>query len=216
MKENMPFVVGKIAQTLDGKIATYKGISKWITSSYARQFARTLRDKYDAVLVGVNTVIKDNPHLEGRKRSPFKIVLDPEFKIPRFSYLFKNKEKLIIFTSLKFKGKVEKRYPSLKIIFLREKNNCFSLKTVLKKLYHLGITSIFVEGGSFTLGKFFEKKLIDKFYFFVSFKLIGGKDALVSLGAKGFPYLKNSPYLKGVEIKRLKEELLISGYPVYP
>ncbi|HIE36035.1 MAG TPA: RibD family protein, partial [Candidatus Omnitrophica bacterium] len=200
---------------LDGKITTYKGISKWITSSYARDLGRILRDKYDAVLVGVNTVIKDNPRLEGLKKSSFKVVLDPDFKIPTSSYLFKNKERLIIFTSLKWKEKIEKKFPSLKIIFLKEKEGLFSLKMVLKKLYRLGIASVFVEGGSFTLGKFFEEKLIDKFYFFISFKLIGGKGALTSLGAKGFAYLKNCPYLKNIEIKRLKKELLISGYPDY-
>ena len=109
MKTKRPFVVAKLAQSLDGKIASSKGISKWVTSSPSRKFAKTLRDKYDCVLIGANTLKKDNPKLNGIKKIPYKVIISSTLNLPAKSYIFKNNpEKLIIFTSHKAKGKNKK------------------------------------------------------------------------------------------------------------
>ncbi|UCG35193.1 MAG: bifunctional diaminohydroxyphosphoribosylaminopyrimidine deaminase/5-amino-6-(5-phosphoribosylamino)uracil reductase RibD [Candidatus Omnitrophota bacterium] len=215
IKEKRPFVVAKLAQTLDGKIATRSGSSKWITSEKARHYARSLRDKYDCVLVGVNTVINDNPHLNGLKKIPLKAVIDPRGRISHNSYLVrKNPQKLFLFTS-STKGNKLKNIPAkVKIFNLDKKKGLFNLKELLRILYARGITSVFVEGGSQTLGRFFDQKLIDKIHLFLAPKIMGGKDSITSIGAKGFS-LKKCPVIKEVSIKRIGQDILISGYPVY-
>lgn len=216
MKEKRPFVVLKVAQSLDGKIATYKNVSKWITTLHAREFARSLRDEYDCVLVGANTLVKDNPKLNGLKKIPFKAVIDPNLKIPANSYVFKNNpDKLIIFSSHKLKKNIKKIPKSVNVVFLKEVRGELSIASILKSLYSFGIMSVFVEGGADTLGRFLKSKLIDKAYFFISPKIIGGKNALGSIGGQGCGLPQSSPILNNVIIKEIGEDILISGYPKY-
>lgn len=215
--KSMPFVVAKVAQSLDGKIATRKGISKWITGQDSRKMSKALRDKYDSVLVGVNTVLKDNPVLAGLKRVPFRVVIDPSLKInPKAHILKHNPTKTIIITASGDKVKL-KKLPGLVTVLTikRDKAGLIPIKKILKSLYSLGIMSVFVEGGSRTIGNFFDHKLIDKVFFFIAPKIIGGKDALSSIGAKGFAALKDAPGLKDVRIERVKQDIIISGYPKY-
>ncbi|MFA5272150.1 MAG: bifunctional diaminohydroxyphosphoribosylaminopyrimidine deaminase/5-amino-6-(5-phosphoribosylamino)uracil reductase RibD, partial [Candidatus Omnitrophota bacterium] len=214
MKENRAFVVAKVAQTLDGKIATSAGVSKWITTESSRKFAKSLRDKYDSILVGINTVLKDNPRLNGLKKIPYKVVIDPHLRIDKKSFIVRNHpEKLIIFTSKK--AKTRKAYKDVRIFAIDEKKGKLDLNVMLKILFNLGIASCFVEGGSQTLGNFLDEKLIDKMHFFISPKIVGGKNALTSIGAKGYETLSQSPHLKEIEIKRIGQDILITGYPCY-
>lgn len=216
MKENMPFVVAKAAQSLDGKIATSKGISKWITSKRARNYSKSLRDKYDSVLVGINTVIKDNPDLNGLKRAPVKIVIDPDLKLSLKTNLYKKyHKKLIVITSDKSKRKAKRMRGIKNVLFFKMKNKTIPLREVLRKLYSLGITSVFVEGGSHTLGTFFDARLIDKAYFFIAPIVIGGKDSLASIGGKGYLEPKSACRLEKLELIPIGGDLLICGYPKY-
>jgi diaminohydroxyphosphoribosylaminopyrimidine deaminase/5-amino-6-(5-phosphoribosylamino)uracil reductase len=216
MRTTLPFVAAKVAQSLDGKIATRKRISRWITSIQSRLYAKRLRDRYAAVLIGVNTVISDNPHLDGIRTTPFKIVIDPGVRIPLNSYLVKESAgKLIIFASLKSKNK-RKNFPStVRIYFIKEKNGRLNLKDMLKILYTLGITSVFVEGGSYTLGGFFDEKLVDKIYFFVAAKIIGGTNALTSIGGLGFSSPQMCPQIQNMNVAQSGPDILITGYPVH-
>ena len=216
MREKKPFVVAKVAQSLDGKIATRKGISQWITSSSSRKFSKKLRDKYDCVLIGVNTLIKDNPGLNGLKKSPFKAVISPRLNIPLNSQLLKkNPDKLIIFTSEKSKLKRKKIPDKVKVFFLKEEKGWLPIEKILKILYSLGLMSVFIEGGSQTLGQFFIKKEVDKAFFFIAPKVIGGRAALSSIGAEGFSTLKAAPSLENFKIKRIGKDILVWGYPKY-
>ena len=214
MKENRPFVAAKVAQTIDGKIATCAGISKWITTESSRKFAKSLRDKYDSVLVGINTVLKDNPKLNGLRKIPYKVIIDPHLRIDKKSFIVRNHpEKLIIFTFKK--AKPEKAFKDARIFAIDKKKGKLDLRAMLKILFNLGITSCFVEGGSQTLGNFLDEKLIDKMHFFISPKIVGGANALTSIGAKGYKTLDDSPYLKEIEIKRIGLDIFITGYPCY-
>ncbi len=216
MQKRMPFVVVKVAQSLDGKIATFKGESKWITGIKARRFSKRLRDKYDAVCVGVNTVIKDNPSLEGMKKRTCKIVLDPILKIPLKAKLVKKAEgDLIIFTSKDNLHRKKVKYLKKKafIYFLPLKKDSFSLKDALKILYEKhSICSVFVEGGAYTIGRFFDEGLVDKIYFFYAPKIIGGEKNLSSVGGEGIKRLQDVHRVKDLEIIRIGEDILISGY----
>ena len=216
MEKKRPFIVAKIAQTLDGKIATKKGLSKWITSEKSRSFSKSLRDKYDCILAGVNTIIHDDPGLNGFKKIPFKAVIDPDLRIPLNSYLIQSRpEKLILVTSHKSAAKAKKLPKGINVLFLREKNGVLSARQIVSKLYKFGITSVFIEGGSESLGRFFLDKIIDKFYFFIAPKIMGGKDAVTSIGAEGFPFPSNCPQLRSIGMVQIDQDIMIWGYPQY-
>ncbi|MDD5194441.1 MAG: bifunctional diaminohydroxyphosphoribosylaminopyrimidine deaminase/5-amino-6-(5-phosphoribosylamino)uracil reductase RibD [Candidatus Omnitrophica bacterium] len=216
MKMHLPFVAAKVAQSLDGKIATSGGASQWITQKNSRQYAKSLRDNYDAVLVGVKTVIADNPRLDGIKKIPFKIVIDPHLRIPLYSYLAtRYAEKLIILASCKNKNVSAKITSGAKIIFVKEEKGVLNLRDALKSLYQAGIMSVFVEGGSETLGRFFDSRLVDKVYFFIAPKVIGGRLSLSSIGGRGAEKLDNYAQIKDMRIKRIGKDILFSGYPSY-
>jgi len=219
IKAKRPFVVSKSAQSIDGKISTKSKISKWITSYESRQFGKKLRDKYDCVLIGINTVLLDNPRLNGLKRKTYKAVIDSRLRIPIDATILRDEpDKVFIFTSLESKNKKKLKILSSKgvnIFFLKKKNGFISLKNVLKVLYREGMISVFVEGGSSTLGRFFDEKLINKAYFFISPKIIGGRKALMSVGGEGSSSLKDCPQLSELSIKHIGDDLVISGYPQY-
>lgn len=215
MQEKRPLVVVKTAQSLDGKTATRQGKSKWITGEKSREFSRRLRDKYDSVLVGVNTVLQDNPDLDGFNKKPFTVILDPRGRTPLDCNLIKNSaDKLIIVSLAQNRKKLKRLPPEVKILFISGKNGIFSLKKVLAKLYKLGMTSLFVEGGATTAGIFFDQGLVDKVYFFIAPKIIGGKKALCSIAGEGVALPENSFYVTDWQIKQLDEDLVIWGYPV--
>ena len=219
IKAKRPFVVSKSAQSIDGKISTKSKRSKWITSYESRQFGKKLRDKYDCVLVGINTILLDNPSLNGLKRKTFKAVIDSKLMIPIDATILKDKpEKVFIFTSFESKSKEKLKIlvsKGVNIFFLKKHKGYISLKNVLKILYQEGMISVFVEGGSFTLGRFFDEKLINKAYFFISPKIIGGKKALGPVGGEGSARLKDCPQLSELQIKKIGDDLVISGYPQY-
>jgi len=193
MRSNMPFVAAKWAQSLDGKLVSCKGRSKWITGKPARRFAKSLRDKYDAVLVGVNTAIIDDPRLDGLRKIPFKIVLDSQGRLPRQS-------------------KLARKYAD-RLIVVKGKRSRIDLKQMLKKLYQMGIMSVFVEGGAQTLGGFFDAGLVDKVYCFIAPKILGSQAALSAVGGKGFASPEHCPIIKNLEVLPIGPDLLLTGYP---
>lgn len=216
MTEKKPFVTAKIAQSLDGKAATRKGLSQWITSDSSRRLSKKLRDKHDCVLIGANTLSSDDPRLDGLKKSPFKAVITPRLDIPTDSYVLRNDPgKLIIFTSDNGKSRMKKVPSQARIFFLKYKKGWLPTGKILKILYSLGIMSVFVEGGPQTLGRFFIERQVDKAFFFIAPKIIGGRTALSSIGAEGFSTLEAAPNLDNFTIKPIGRDFLAWGYPKY-
>jgi len=208
-----PFVAAKVAQTLDGKIANSKGKSRWITSLSSRRFAKKLRARYDAILVGVNTVIKDNPRLNASKRL-VKIILDPDLKTPGDANLFKRAKSVFIFTKKGIhSGKEALLGEKARIIKLACRRRGFDLRKILQILYSYQVTSVFVEGGSFTLGSFFDTKLVDKLYVFVSPKIMGKRNALDPIGGEGDISMSNITEVDDINIERTGRDFLFTGYP---
>ncbi len=186
-----PFIAIKFASSLDGKIATKEGDSKWITNDSAREFARRLRLNYQAVLVGINTVLKDNPHLGvGSKggKDPLRIILGSNKKIPFTAQVLRDKNILV------------------------EKH--MSIEKLLEELYKKGIISVLVEGGSEVLGSFIDAKLVDKIYAFFAPKILGGKDAKTSVGGKGVFNVQEAINLSNVSFKKFDDNFLITGYSI--
>jgi len=213
----LPFVILKWASTLDGKIATLDGDSKWISNDQSREFAHKLRSQVDAVLAGVETIIQDDPELNARLvqgKNPIKIVLDTKGRIPLNSKIVSNakSERTILATVCADKEKFENS--NLEVWKLREnQNGQVDLLSLLKKVGEKKITSILVEGGQKVLTSFMQDKLVDKVYCFVAPKIMGkGLDAIAELRISK---IADSVQLKDVEIKKIGDNVLISGYPIW-
>jgi len=219
MRTGLPFVTAKVAQSLDGKIATATGESKWITGLDSRRFVHKLRAEVDAVLVGINTVLKDDPLLTNRlynrsRKQPIRIVLDSKLKIPQESRLFsRNSQDVILATTNSAPLKKRKFFKEsgVKILVTRDNKGKVDLKDLMKKLARMNITHILVEGGSEVLGSFFRANLVDRALFFISPKVIGGKGAPSSVMGEGITKLNFAKKLKETRITRFKEDILVEG-----
>ncbi|MDD5432169.1 MAG: bifunctional diaminohydroxyphosphoribosylaminopyrimidine deaminase/5-amino-6-(5-phosphoribosylamino)uracil reductase RibD [Candidatus Omnitrophica bacterium] len=216
--KRMPLVTVKIAQSLDGRIATKTGESKWITSDKSRAFAHRRRKDFDAIMVGVNTVLRDNPSLDAwfSDKHPIKIIIDSQLSTPENSIIFSNNRQVIIVTLPAKPGQETENRKILSqkamILEVKEKDGQINLKSMLKRLAQLGITNILVEGGGTLIGSLFDEHLVDKIMFFVSPKIIGGKEAISSVMGSGISRIDKAIKLKELTLKRLSDDLLIEGY----
>ena len=218
MIDARPFVAAKTGQSLDGKIAISGGQSQWITNEDSRILAKKLRDIYDCVLVGVNTVVKDNPGLEGRKKIPWRAVIDPHLRVPLSWKAFRvSPEKVVLFVSSRKKKspKLKNIPPEVSLVFIDERQGLFSVRKILAELFKRGIMSVYLEGGAATLGAFFDAQAVDKIYFFIAAKIIGGINSLSSVGGRGVSAVKESVNIKSVKLRRLGSDIFIEGYPEY-
>jgi len=219
----LPFITVKVGQSLDGKIATRTGQSEWITSERSRAYIHNLRRFYDAILLGVNTIIQDDPLLNSKTRIrhikiPVKIVVDSYLKTPSKARIFSKVSpgSVIIATILnenKLKNKIQ-RYPEskTKILSIKEKDGQVDLRDLLKKLANLEVTNILVEGGGTLIGSLFDEGLVDKVMFFIAPKIIGGKAAISSVMGKGITDIKRAIKLRDISFRRLGEDFLVEGY----
>lgn len=213
-----PFITVKVAESLDGRIATRTGDSKWITSDKSRGYAHRLRGDFDAVMVGVNTVLRDNPKLDAwfSKKQPVKIVVDSQLSTPEKANLFPGAKPVIIATLASALGQETENRKILSgkanILEVKEKGGQVNLKDMLKKLAGLGITNILVEGGGILIGSLFDEGLVDKIMFFISPKIIGGKEAIGAVMGQGVARVERALKLKEVTLRRFGEDFLIEGY----
>ena len=215
--QKMPYITVKVGQSLDGKIATYRGDSKWITSDAAREYVHRIRDKFDAIMVGVNTVIRDNPKLESISLSKqlTKIIVDSHLSIPCNAEVLKYPPVIIATLSSTPGQETANRdilYKKAKILDVKERAGLVNLRDMFKKLARLKITNIIVEGGGALIGSLFDDGLVDKVLFFISPKIIGGKDAISAVMGKGVVHPDKAFRLKSVRLRRIGEDFLIEGY----
>jgi len=175
-----PYITLKTAITLDGKIADATYHSKWISSTSSRKQVHSLRAQYDAVLVGANTVIKDDPQLTVRLaegRNPKRIILDSGLNIPLEQRIFRSEKNVLLFTSHEKKGSPKAQHLEklgVKLFYLKhDDKKHFHLKQVLKKIHDEGIASVLVEGGGKVYHSFIKENLFDELQVFLSPKLLG-------------------------------------------
>ncbi|MCH7505334.1 bifunctional diaminohydroxyphosphoribosylaminopyrimidine deaminase/5-amino-6-(5-phosphoribosylamino)uracil reductase RibD [PVC group bacterium] len=232
LSEKRPYIILKSAVSLDGKIATRSGDSAWITSLASRKLVHKLRAQVDGVLVGANTVLKDNPlltaRLSGSTLQPVRIVLDGQGRVLRKSKNLKlfqsilNKKNqterpydILVLTQpgvrtesvVKAWGKKRVKIESIPIL----KNKKLSLKDVLKKLVDLGIYQILVEGGGETNASFLSSGNVDECWFFIAPKLIGGRSAPTAFEGRGINRIKQAYQLKNVTYRKIGPDILIQG-----
>ncbi len=216
--EKEPFVILKVAATLDGKIATRGGESKWISGEDSRRFVHKLRDQVDGVLVGIGTILRDDPMLTtGIKggRDPYRIVLDSRLKIPEEARVIGDfpARVVIVATELAPEEKIDRlAKKGVRIMTLPSKEGKVDVKLCLSKLGEIGITSLLVEGGGQINGSFLDEGLIDKLLLFLSPKLIGDHKAPGIFGGGGVSSLQEAIPLKEMKVKRIGEDMLLEGY----
>ncbi len=220
----LPLVIVKAACSLDGKIATSTGESQWLTGEAARAFGHRLRHQVDAILVGVGTVVADDPQLtarliRGRGKDPIRIILDSRLRLPltaRVLHLESAAPTWVACTAKAPKEKIKalEKMGAEVLVLPQEspQSGRVALKPLLEQLGKRQVQSLLVEGGAETLGAFFEQRLVDKFYFFYAPKFLGGQDAPGVLGGQGVTHLKDAPQTRDLTIRRLGSDLLISGY----
>lgn len=218
IEHKKPFIVLKAAMTLDGKIATATGQSKWITNETSRAYGYKLRDIYDGIMVGINTVIEDNPMLTARVdggKNPIRIVVDSSLKIDINANVVQDKSaKTIVATTDKAdKDKILKlQAQDVDVIVVdKDENDKVDIEKLLNILGQQNICSILVEGGATLSGSFVAKKLVDKVYFFIAPKIIGGKEAKTPVAGTGILNLQEALALKDIQIEKLEEDVLIIG-----
>ena len=216
-----PFVIIKAAMSLDGKIATKTGESKWITGEKARQKGAELRNIVDAVMVGIGTVLKDDPQLTVRNirnkiKDPQKIILDPQCKITLKNKVLRiNPKATIVIASKKAsKNKIRKvTSTGAKVLIAdTDKNGKFNMNKLMRNLGSMGITSILIEGGGKTHAAALSSGIVDKAYFFIAPKIIGGKNAITPVEGKGISLLLKAIRVKGLKTEQLGNDILLSGY----
>lgn len=209
--QKMPYICVKVGQSLDGKIAARSFNSRWITSPAARNFAHKLRSNFDAVMVGVNTIIKDDPRLSGTSKN-IKIIVDTNLRTPINSRIFVD-GKIIIVTAKKIMDNkaVKLVKKGAQIVSVNIKDAKVNLRAMMKKLVALEISKILVEGGGELIGSLFDEKLVDEVKFFIAPKIIGGRKAVSSVMGAGISCINEAAKLKDVKVRRFGEDLLVEG-----
>ena len=212
----LPYVTLKMAATLDGRIATGSGESKWITGERSRRHVHKMRGETDAVMVGSGTVERDNPALTTRYakgRDPVRVVVDSEMKIPLTARLFSREGRVIIATTRRApKDRVsEAEERGATILLLPSVKGGVSLKRLMIKLGEMGIMSVMIEGGSRLAASSVRSGIVDKLCLFYAPKMIGD-DGVPLLGGVEVKRLGDCIAVKDMRIKRLGEDFMLEGY----
>jgi diaminohydroxyphosphoribosylaminopyrimidine deaminase/5-amino-6-(5-phosphoribosylamino)uracil reductase len=218
----IPFVTVMFAMSLDGKIATRTGDSKWITNPESRQFAHGLRHTSDAIMAGVNTVLADDPHLTIRssggrggttKRQPVRIIIDGNGRTPQSARIFHEAGKTILVLGRPAAAGEKEAFSKLgaEILEMPSVNGIIELKPIFKILGEREITSVLVEGGGILVGSLFDQGLVDRVFAFISPVIIGG-EASTAVAGQGVDKLSDARRLERVTTTRFGEDILISGY----
>ena len=220
IRTHLPFVTAKFAMTLDGKTATQTGDSKWITSEQSLNKVHQVRSISDGILVGVNTIISDNPRLTARTPKghplpcqPLRIILDSQGRTPTNARIFSEPGCTLIATTDSDASKMDSlKDLGVEILILPQNNKRVSLLPLLTNLAERGVVNLLVEGGGTTLSSFLESGVVDKILAFISPTIIGGKKAFTPVSGNGLAAISDGYKLKCVEFEQVGPDMLITGY----
>lgn len=218
----LPFVILKSAITLDGKIASFSGDSKWITNEKSREYVHKIRHRVSAVMAGIGTVLMDNPSLTPRKdgqitKSNTRVIVDTNLKIPLSLRVLDIKEsKTIIACGENADTNKIKRLEDIGAVIIKTplKDNKVDIKYLLKSLGEMNIDSILLEGGGNLNFSAIKEGIVDKVMFFIAPKIIGGENAKTPVEGEGFEYIKDAVKINKLDIKTFDDDVLIEGYVV--
>ncbi|MFO8016310.1 MAG: bifunctional diaminohydroxyphosphoribosylaminopyrimidine deaminase/5-amino-6-(5-phosphoribosylamino)uracil reductase RibD [Candidatus Woesearchaeota archaeon] len=210
-----PFVLLKAAMSMDGKIATRTGSSKWISSKESRRYAHKLRNDADAVMVGINTALHDNPRLTCRIRGgkdPLRLILDSRLRIPLDSNILSDGNAMMATTNQCDKEKKKKLEEMGIGVIVVNKRGKVRLKKLMKELSVRGIINVMIEGGSEVAASAVKEGIVDKVVYFVAPKIIGGSRAKTPIGGRGAGAMEEVLTLRDVELRKTGCDVIIEGY----
>ncbi|MCX8057733.1 MAG: bifunctional diaminohydroxyphosphoribosylaminopyrimidine deaminase/5-amino-6-(5-phosphoribosylamino)uracil reductase RibD [Ignavibacteria bacterium] len=206
------FVVLKYAMTLDGKISTVSGDARWISSDKSRDWIHKFRTEFDGILVGVNTVIKDNPILtsHGKGKNPVRIILDNNLEIPLKAQVLNDDLPTVIICSSGSQRKIDKIKRLNKIVLqIKSDNEFIPFKKIIEELRKISIFSILIEGGGLTAWQALKDEIVDEIISIVAPKIIGGKHAVTPVEGEGFIRMSDAIKTKILEFKKIGDDIFI-------
>lgn len=220
--KGIPFITVKFAMSLDGKIATRSGDSRWISGELARKRVHNLRYMADAVMTGVNTILVDDPRLTARccgsggmlKKQPARVVVDSEGRAPLTARVFTEPGKAIVVLGKLASAEEKESFAQVgaELLELPSPEGRVDLERLLGALGEWGITNVLVEGGGILLGALFDGGLVDKVIAFIAPIIIGGREAVTAVAGRGVEQVADSLKLEWVSVERFDEDLMVSGY----
>jgi diaminohydroxyphosphoribosylaminopyrimidine deaminase/5-amino-6-(5-phosphoribosylamino)uracil reductase len=222
IRQKVPFVTAKVAASLDGKVATKTHDSKWITSRQTREYAHLLRGEHMAIMVGINTLLNDDPRLTIRhplwgKKQLIRVIIDSRLRFPLEAKLLKtgSRGRILVFTqqSQTSRKAQELRKKGVEIISVRSsRSGRLDLNKILAWLGQNEISSVMVEGGALLLTNLLENQLIDKIFITLSTKLIGGEKAPTFFEGKGFSTVAQAMHLRNTNCFTIGKDIILEGY----
>jgi diaminohydroxyphosphoribosylaminopyrimidine deaminase/5-amino-6-(5-phosphoribosylamino)uracil reductase len=213
----MPFVIAKCAMSLDGKIATRTGESKWVTGETARAAVHRLRNEVDAILVGSRTVMLDDPGLttrvpEGKIKDPIRVVLDADDYLSADRKVFRHESEAPTWVAVP-EGK-SANVDADEILPIPHAEGGLDLRALMRELGRRNVQSVLIEGGGATHASAFEAGVVDKVMFFIAPKIIGGRDAVPAVGGAGVSSMAEAIGLRDMKATPFGEDILIEAYVV--
>jgi diaminohydroxyphosphoribosylaminopyrimidine deaminase/5-amino-6-(5-phosphoribosylamino)uracil reductase len=220
IQDNRPYCIMKTAMTLDGKIATKTGDSKWISNTSSRRFSHEIRNRVSGILVGINTVLNDDPRLttrlDRRSTDPIRIILDSKARIPLDAKVLTvaSDSGVIVATTEKANDEKIEKLKSLGVEIIKTplKDNRVDLDYLINTLGERSIDSLLIEGGGTVNFSFLKERLVDKIYSFIAPKIIGGREALTPVEGDGFDTIDEGIELKDVSVQDYYGDVLIEAY----
>jgi len=219
--QKKPFVIMKTAMTLDGKIASVTGDSRWVSGSSSREYTHMLRERVAAIMVGSRTILYDNPSLTARyhksqSNDPVRIIVDSKGIIPIQSKVLdpdSNAGVILATTSaIEYEKEMQLIEKGVRILKLDGSDGYVNLLELMHELYRLEIDSILLEGGGGLNAATLEAGIVDKVMIFIAPKIIGGKYAVTPVEGKGISLMQDAIILKDIHISRFDEDILVEGY----
>jgi diaminohydroxyphosphoribosylaminopyrimidine deaminase/5-amino-6-(5-phosphoribosylamino)uracil reductase len=216
-----PFVLLKVAASLDGKIATVTGESRWITNERSRLLVHQLRDQVDGIMVGINTVLRDDPLLTtrlpgGGGRDPMRIILDTRLRLPCEARVLTASPTACTLIATTPEASREKRLQleaaGAQVLVIEGEGPGVPLRPLMEQLGAMQVTSILLEGGGELHSAALRAGIVDKVWYFLAPKLIGGRTAPPAIGGQGFARLEEAVTLERMQVRQLDDDLLIEGY----
>ncbi len=218
----LPFVIAKFAMSLDGKIATKTGDSKWITREEARKYAHGLRYRADAIMVGANTIVADDPHLTARgcggrggtgKMQPLRLIVDSRGRVPVNAHVFEPPGGVLLAVAEPLDPARSEAFTEAgaEVLSFPARSGGVDVVELFRLLGKRGIVTVLVEGGGELLGSLFDRGLVDKAMVFISPVIIGGQEAATVAG-EGVATMTDALRLTRVDIKTFGDDVMVSGY----
>lgn len=211
-----PYIAMKYAMTMDGKIATFTGDSKWVTGEEAREHVHQLRKRYSSIMVGIGTVLVDDPMLNCRVEEgvdPVRVICDSHLRIPLASQIVATAGDIrTIVAYASGDEETKERLSEAGVELLRvDAGGTVDFTTLVRELGKMGIDSILVEGGGTFHGTVLKSGLVNRIYCYIAPKLIGGKDARSPVEGSGFPRMKEALEIRDTELLKLGGDICITG-----